>query len=744
MKSYGVRKTLAILLSVVLALPLFVFATFADDPVFTQLPVYSDSVESGQTWYNRSQLKSDTANENYDSATIYLSEDGNTLKIVYTANAETVTELHTRAQEPAYFAYLCVLPEFGDPLPTSPDGLSDGDYWFDKDGLVELVRSYGMQEDYMYFYTDATYRLSVDGTILRKSVTLAGTTYTTHDDEFLANPTIMSRFLHQVGVDPNAGFTLLPTSDEGLEDGDYWFDVETLAAALSEESAQLYRSAQFYLSEDGSTLRMVTAALTQDFDKEEYGFFFTYLHQVGVDPNAGFVLLPTSDAGLEAGDYWFDVESLAVMVGEENAQNYRSAQYYLSDDALTMRVIMSGYSQDYTSNDENGGVFYFSFLRQVGVDPNAGFILLPYSSEGLEDGDYWFDLPALAESDSWNEEQIEQFKATTSFYLSEDGSKMRMVQGGYTTEYDLNDPADSGITTYLRCVGVDPNAGFTVLPVSGDGLRYGEYWYDAAGLAASDENEELARASYYLSDDGSTIRIVSESITINVSRDNEELGELVFGFLHQVGEDETKAYLTVNVPDEPVCNGDTVQVTVDLEQNPGLVGMLLSLNYDPAVLTLTNVQGAGMMTAGNLTPGNDLSARPYNILWDDGTVHANHTETGTILTLTFTVKDTAAAGSTAITLTYAADSTFNVDLQDVALHISDAALAIVRHTPGDADGDGEVSVMDITVLSRYLAEGWDVTVDARNSDVNGDGELDLRDVVLIRRFLAGGWGVELV
>lgn len=397
MKSYGVRKTLAILLSVVLALPLFVFATFADDPVFTQLPVYSDSVESGQTWYNRSQLKSDTANENYDSATIYLSEDGNTLKIVYTANAETVTELHTRAQEPAYFAYLCVLPEFGDPLPTSPDGLSDGDYWFDKDGL-----------------------------------------------------------------------------------------------------------------------------------------------------------------------------------------------------------------------------------------------------------------------------------------------------------------------------------------------------------AAVEQEAELATASYYLSNDGSMIRIVSESFKVDVANDNEDLGELVFGFLHQVGEDETKAYLTINVPDEPVCNGDTVQVTVDLEQNPGLVGMLLSLNYDPAVLTLTNVQGAGMMTAGNFTPGNDLSARPYNILWDDGTVHANHTETGTILTLTFTVKDTAAAGSTAITLTYAADSTFNVDLQDVALHISDAALSIVRHTPGDADGDGEVDVMDITVLSRYLAEGWDVTVDARNSDVNGDGELDLRDVVLIRRFLAGGWGVELV
>ena len=62
---------------------------------------------------------------------------------------------------------------------------------------------------------------------------------------------------------------------------------------------------------------------------------------------------------------------------------------------------------------------------------------------------------------------------------------------------------------------------------------------------------------------------------------------------------------------------------------------------------------------------------------------------------------------------------------------------------GDVDSDGEVDLGDVVLLTRYLAGGWNVTVDETVADVNKDGTLDLKDVVLIRRFLAGGWNVEL-
>ena len=58
---------------------------------------------------------------------------------------------------------------------------------------------------------------------------------------------------------------------------------------------------------------------------------------------------------------------------------------------------------------------------------------------------------------------------------------------------------------------------------------------------------------------------------------------------------------------------------------------------------------------------------------------------------------------------------------------------------GDTDGDGKLTLKDVTMLMRYLAGGWNAVVDRAAADFNGDGSVDLRDVALLRRFLAG-WG----
>ncbi len=62
---------------------------------------------------------------------------------------------------------------------------------------------------------------------------------------------------------------------------------------------------------------------------------------------------------------------------------------------------------------------------------------------------------------------------------------------------------------------------------------------------------------------------------------------------------------------------------------------------------------------------------------------------------------------------------------------------------GDVDGDGDITPKDVTVLRRYLAGGWNVSVSAEDADVDGDGDITPKDVTVLRRFLAGGWGVEL-
>lgn len=62
---------------------------------------------------------------------------------------------------------------------------------------------------------------------------------------------------------------------------------------------------------------------------------------------------------------------------------------------------------------------------------------------------------------------------------------------------------------------------------------------------------------------------------------------------------------------------------------------------------------------------------------------------------------------------------------------------------GDANGDTIIDLKDVVVIKRYLAGGWDVTLDSAAADVNHDGEVNLKDAVILRRYLAGGWGIKL-
>ena len=65
------------------------------------------------------------------------------------------------------------------------------------------------------------------------------------------------------------------------------------------------------------------------------------------------------------------------------------------------------------------------------------------------------------------------------------------------------------------------------------------------------------------------------------------------------------------------------------------------------------------------------------------------------------------------------------------------------YMPGDADGDGEVDLVDVAMIRRYLAGGWNAVIDLQNADVNRDGSVDLRDCVTLERYLAGGWNISL-
>ena len=99
------------------------------------------------------------------------------------------------------------------------------------------------------------------------------------------------------------------------------------------------------------------------------------------------------------------------------------------------------------------------------------------------------------------------------------------------------------------------------------------------------------------------------------------------------------ATVTVASPTAAVTPGSTVNVAVTIANNPGMDVMKLKFSYDTAALTLKDIELGSVMT-GTFTKNLDKAVA---LLEAAGTTNA--TGNGTLVTLKFEVKSTAAAGN---------------------------------------------------------------------------------------------------
>ena len=99
------------------------------------------------------------------------------------------------------------------------------------------------------------------------------------------------------------------------------------------------------------------------------------------------------------------------------------------------------------------------------------------------------------------------------------------------------------------------------------------------------------------------------------------------------------ATVTVASPTAAVTPGSTVDVAVTIADNPGMDVMKLKFSYDTAALTLKDIELGSVMT-GTFTKNLDKAVA---LLEAAGTTNA--TGNGTLVTLKFEVKSTAAAGN---------------------------------------------------------------------------------------------------
>ena len=199
---------------------------------------------------------------------------------------------------------------------------------------------------------------------------------------------------------------------------------------------------------------------------------------------------------------------------------------------------------------------------------------------------------------------------------------------------------------------------------------------------------------------------------------------------------------TVRVESVSASPGDSVEVDIVLEHNPGILGATLTFTFDQD-LTLVDAQAGEALSCLTMTkPGQFVS--PCNFVWDGIELDPEDIRDGVMLTLTFQVSERAAVGEDlSVSVSYAPGGITGGDLQSVELAVQNGAVTVLDFIPGDLNGDQLVSTTDVILLRRHLAGGYDLTVDERAADVNADGYINATDVITIRRYLAGGYGVEL-
>ena len=181
--------------------------------------------------------------------------------------------------------------------------------------------------------------------------------------------------------------------------------------------------------------------------------------------------------------------------------------------------------------------------------------------------------------------------------------------------------------------------------------------------------------------------------------------------------------------------GKTVLVNVKLQDNPGIWGMDIAVNYDKKKLTLNSVINGTVFADNEWTKGN-LSGEEYILSYEAGEFD-NITENGVITTLEFTVSEDAQTDDFyEISVSYMSGDIINADFEEIKPIVMSGGIKVVKVIYGDLNGDGVVNKKDSLLMKKYLADNT-TDIDQEAADVFSDGVINKKDSLYLKQFLAG-------
>ena len=121
--------------------------------------------------------------------------------------------------------------------------------------------------------------------------------------------------------------------------------------------------------------------------------------------------------------------------------------------------------------------------------------------------------------------------------------------------------------------------------------------------------------------------------------------------------------------------GETVDVIISLDKNPGLVSLQIDVGYDANVFTLIGITDAGKLSTFD-TDTRNLSRNPFTITWNGDLERENITYTGVIATLEFAVSNNIELIGSVSPIMLTARDALDYEMDDIVFAKTDVKVTI--------------------------------------------------------------------
>ncbi len=184
--------------------------------------------------------------------------------------------------------------------------------------------------------------------------------------------------------------------------------------------------------------------------------------------------------------------------------------------------------------------------------------------------------------------------------------------------------------------------------------------------------------------------------------------------------------------DEIVVGSHLVTIPICISENKGVMGYKINVAYDNTALVLSSVSCGNDFLSGMFTYSETNGV--ISVVWNNT---QNVSANSVLFTLNFERLENTEL-NTFLDISYSQADTFDESWQSVTLDCTDATI-ISNQINGDVNSDTFINLKDIVLLKRYVAEGYDVSINLYSADINKDGAINIIDIMLSERYLDGNF-----